>query len=319
MNIEYRSVLSLNDTILRNINKVPHDIELIVGIPRSGMLPANLLALYLNKPYTDIDSFLENRIYSVGDRGEWITRTMNKKVLIIDDSINSGSAIKKNKDKINKYLKNKEQYEIIFGVIYSNSINIDQVDLYFEIIDGPRVFQWNIFHHEEFVSHACYDIDGVLCPNPPVDDDGPQYLAYIRNAPLLFKPTHKIDTIVTCRLEKYRKVTEEWLRDNEIEYNSLHMLSFSTKEERIKWGKHGEYKGNIYKNSDNILFVESSMWEALDIVRTSHKPVFCTETFSMINDDRIAAVSSTKIQIYKTLLLVKLAKLKNKIKKCIGL
>ena len=35
------------------------------------------------------------------------------------------------------------------------------------------------------------------------------------------------------------------------------MLDFKTKEERQAWGKHGEYKGHIYRKSDNILFVES--------------------------------------------------------------
>ena len=35
------------------------NVDLVVGIPRSGMLPANLIAMYLNKPFTDINSFLE--------------------------------------------------------------------------------------------------------------------------------------------------------------------------------------------------------------------------------------------------------------------
>lgn len=318
MNISYRSINNLNTDILNNLHKIPHDIDLIVGVPRSGMLPANLLALYLNKQYTDIDSFLDGRVYDTGDRGTYIEKGRRKKILIVDDSLNTGSALRKVKNKIAKSHIDIESYDIKYCVIYSNSISKKLVDIYCTIIDGPRVFQWNIFHHKEFVNKACYDIDGVLCPNPPIDDDGPQYLEYIKNAPLLYKPTHKIDTIISCRLEKYRKVTEEWLKDNEIEYNTLHMLPFTTKEERIKWGKHGEYKGGIYKNSNNILFVESSMWEAKDIVRISHKPVFCTETFSMLNDERISSVVSSKFQVHKTLLIVKLAKLKNNAFKILG-
>lgn len=57
MYIEYRSIVDMNNIIVKNLQKLPHDIDLVVGIPRSGMLPANLIALYLNKPFTDIDSF----------------------------------------------------------------------------------------------------------------------------------------------------------------------------------------------------------------------------------------------------------------------
>ena len=52
--MNYRSVSDLNEVILRNIHIIPRDIDLVVGVPRSGMMPANLLSLYLNLPYTDI-------------------------------------------------------------------------------------------------------------------------------------------------------------------------------------------------------------------------------------------------------------------------
>ena len=48
--MNYRSFADMNNDLVRNLARFPHDVDLIVGIPRSGMLPANLLALYLNKP-----------------------------------------------------------------------------------------------------------------------------------------------------------------------------------------------------------------------------------------------------------------------------
>ena len=42
----YRNIADLNRVILKRLNILPRDFDLIVGIPRSGMLPANLLALY---------------------------------------------------------------------------------------------------------------------------------------------------------------------------------------------------------------------------------------------------------------------------------
>lgn len=281
--LEYRSIADMNRLILENLYKLSHDIDLVVGVPRSGMLPANLIALYLNKPFTDINSFVsDGRIYLSGERGNGLDISNIKKILLVDDSIASGKAMSKAKEYIAPVA---DRYEVTYGVVFAMTSSKDQVDFYCEIIDAPRVFQWNIFHHS-LLNKACFDMDGVLCVDPPVDDDGPQYLDYIENAIPLYIPTVTIDTIVTCRLEKYRQPTEAWLDRHHIKYNRLVMLPFSTKAERIKWGKHGEYKGKTMKESGNILFVESSLEQAHEINHISCCPVFCTETFSLIDRNK---------------------------------
>lgn len=285
MVIEYRSLSDMNEAILRNLYKIPSDIDLVVGIPRSGMLPANLIALYLNKPYVDIDSYIEGRVYSSGDRGRKVPMGDFKKVLIVDDSIQFGRAQEKAIQKLDAIkMRNRPTY--IYGVVYASSVGKEKVDFYCEEIEGIRAFQWNLFQHKAIIPHSCFDIDGVLCPNPEIDDDGPLYTAYISSAPLLYKPSVEIDTIVTTRLEKYRDVTEKWLRSNDIRYKRLVMLDMPSKEERTRWGRHGFFKGEIYKDSDCWLFIESSRLQAEEIVRVSNKPVFCIETFSMMNDEQ---------------------------------
>lgn len=280
MYFEFRSISDLNDLIIKNLSVFPRDLDLIVGIPRSGMLPANLLALYLNKPFTDIDAFIDGKIYASGERGRHIDFDKIKKVLIVDDSIYSGKALIKAKEKLNVITTN---FELKFAAIIATTEGSKLVDYHCEIIDYPRLFQWNIFHHPNIIPHSCFDIDGVLCQNPPIDDDGPIYKKYLVEATPLYIPTIEIDMLVTCRLEKYRKITEEWLKKHNVKYKHLVMLNFNTKEERIAWGKHGDYKGKIYKESNNFLFIESSFNEAIEISRISNKPVFCTETFEMIN------------------------------------
>lgn len=279
MYIEYRSIVDMNNIIVKNLQKLPHDIDLVVGIPRSGMLPANLIALYLNKPFTDIDSFLKKRIYSSGERGAFIDFKGSGKILVVDDSIGSGHALHEAKNKLANI---SEEFSLKYVVIFATLKGTKLVDYYFEVIDSPRIFQWNIFHHKTYIPHSCFDIDGVLCQNPPFDDDGPVYSEYLANAEPLYIPSLKIDTLVTCRLEKYRSITETWLRKNNVKYSKMIMLDFKTKEERQAWGKHGEYKPHIYRKSDNILFVESSLNEAITISKISNKPVFCTENFEMI-------------------------------------
>lgn len=282
MDIIYRSIADMNEAILRNLHKIPHDIDLVVGIPRSGMLPANLIALYLNKPFTDIDSFIQGRIYATGERGAYDNSDIHCKVLIMDDSIHSGSALSKAKLKLKNIIEEKK-FTLLFGVVYSIEESTHLVDFYCEVTSKERFFQWNIFHHGYFVKNAFFDIDGVLCPNPPEDDDGELYIKYISNAPVLYRPTVEIDTLITCRLEKYRKITENWLEENGFKYKRLIMLDLPNKQARLKWGKHGKYKGEQYKKSNAILFVESSLHEAKDILSVAKKPVFCIETMSLMN------------------------------------
>lgn len=287
----YRSFNDLNNAIFKTINKIPRDIDLIVGIPRSGMLPANLIALYLQKPFTDIDSFIEGKIYSSGERGKKIPSSY-KKILLIDDSINSGQA--KNKA-LNKIEKINKDYEILYGAVYATPDNTHLVDYYAEIIESPRIFQWNVLNHS-YLEKACFDMDGVLCEDPKIDDDGPLYIKEITEARPKFIPKVKIGTIVTCRLEKYREITENWLSNNGVMYNELIMLPFKTKDERIKWGKHGEYKAEIYKNlPDSLLFIESEKNQANLISKISGKTVFCIENFDIINSSYDTIKKNIKI------------------------
>lgn len=284
--MNYVSISDLNEYIVKNLHKIPHDIDLVVGIPRSGMLPANLIALYLNKPYTDIGSFVNGRILDSGHRKRFFDDSGTKKILVVDDSVASGRAMKEAKARLSS---EEVIYHIEYAAIIVSPEAKDLVNYYCEEVPFPRVFQWNLFHHPDFIPNACFDIDGVLCEDPPIDDDGPIYLEYIKNAIPKYIPTVEIHTLVTCRLEKYRAVTEEWLRKNNVKYKNLVMLDMRSREERLAWGKHGKYKGEVFAKTPVDYFVESSLSQAHEIVKTAKKTVFCTENFSVLTYEQKAS------------------------------
>ena len=219
--INYRSINDMNSVILGNLSRLPHDIDIVVGIPRSGLLPANLIALYINKPLADIDSFVKGDVYGHGHRRMSQENGEIRKALIVDDSIFSGTSMNEAKEKLNHAV---FKCEYCFLAVFVHPDSKDMVNLYCEEVSSPRVFQWNLFHHPGLIPYSFFDIDGVLCDNPPVDDDGPQYLNYILTAAPKFIPTCEIDTIVTCRLEKYRYATETWLYNNHVRYKSNIMI-----------------------------------------------------------------------------------------------
>lgn len=276
----YRTISDLNQIILKRLHVLPKDFDLIVGVPRSGMLPANLLALYLNKPYTDIHSFINGHIYNAGARAQFFDIKDYKKILVVDDSIASGSAMVKVKDSLKDLT---SQFSISYCAIFVIPGKEKMVDYFFEIVPLPRYFQWNILNHTS-LEKACFDIDGVLCVDPldEQNDDGPKYTDFVLNATPLFIPGSKIGTIVTSRLEKYRKETELWLEKNKVKYNDLVMLDLPDMQARQRANSHAEHKAKTYKDNKYILFIESSLSQAIEINRITKKPVLCTENFEMI-------------------------------------
>lgn len=278
--MNYKSLADLNDTIITNLHRLPADIDLVVGIPRSGLLAANLLSLVSNIPLTDLDSFLEGRIYSSGTT----KRTKNlhqelsqmRRILILDDSISSGKAMREARKKVSKA---GLQAEIIFVAVYGIESSHPDADFVLEKVTLPRIFQWNFMHHI-MLEQACVDIDGVLCldPSKQENDDGKAYRRFLSEAMPLHTTSRKIGWLVTSRLEKYRNLTEDWLKKQGIEYGELIMLDLPSADERRRQGAHGSFKAKFYRNAESTLFVESEERQAEVIARLSGKPVLCVET-----------------------------------------
>lgn len=122
-------------------------------------------------------------------------------------------------------------------------------------------------------------------PSEDEDDDGFRYEAFLANAQPYHAPTVKIKTLVTCRLEKYRGLTEAWLAKHGIEYDELIMMDYPDKAAQKKAGRHSTYKADVYKESGAMLFIESSLYQAKRIASESGKEVFCVDTMQMIYPD----------------------------------
>jgi uncharacterized HAD superfamily protein len=291
--MNYKSIADLNNDIIHGIQKLPRDVDLVIGLPRSGMLAASILAIHAHLPLIDIDSFIHGRPAWFGEtkmanRVSPLSDARDAKCpLLFDDSVYSGRSIKNALMRINEVHNNRN---ILTGTVYVNPDKKNQIDFYIEIMGFPRVFEWNLMHHT-IITEACVDIDGVLCRDPEnyENDDGPLYLNFIRDVPALRRPSLEIGWLVTCRLERYRAETEEWLRKNEIKYNKLIMLDLKTVEERRKLGVHASFKAEVYKKTNAKLFVESSLDQAIDIARISGKGVICYENGQMEWPDGLLA------------------------------
>jgi len=282
--VNYRSIHDLSQDLLTW--ELPPDIEVIVGIPRSGLLVASILSLHRNLPYTDLDGFLSGRMLSVG-----LTKKISegcagflgkcRKALIIDDSCCSGREM----GRVRQLLREaKPCHDVCFAAVYMNPGSERNVHFYRRLLPMPRLFEWNLLHTSTG-TRGCWDIDGVLCrdPTPEENDDGPRYLQFISEVAARVRPSLPLGWIVTSRLEKYREATEAWLAKSGIAYDHLVMLDLPDKETRLAAKCHASFKASVYKEVAANIFVESAYSQAIEIARLSGKYTICFETQQCIS------------------------------------
>lgn len=314
--MNFRTYDDLTKCIMGNLNKIPRDIDLIVGIPRSGTMVGNIIALYLNLPFTDVEKFVHGGDIKTGTTRKcagWIRSVRDAKhVLIVDDSVSSGKAISETKAVLRE---SSITSRVTYLAVYALAVSCKKVDIYFELCEQPRMFEWNYMHHWA-LEYCCMDIDGVICEDPTFfqNDDGQKYEKFLAEATPKFLPTQKVGILVSSRLEKYREQTEKWLKKYAVKYDQLRLMQDTTAKERAMEGRHAEYKAKIYKNSNAILFFESDYDQALEICRLSGKPVFCVNNVTLITGNNV--VEKMKVRNQEVWVTIKriLKKLFNKIR-----
>lgn len=282
--MQFKSVTNLNNDVFRWLASIPRDVDLVVGVPRSGMLPATLLALHLHTPLASVSDYINERTMHSGQRlGSHPSLTLDDPdvtVLVVDDSVYRGQQMTDTKRRIQQAhpIKNR----VLYGATYVAPGAEHFVDLYYEVVPVPRVFEWHLMNHE-ILSRACVDIDGVLCRDPTEEEnnDGMAYQSFLRTVDPLLLPRKPIMCLVTGRHEKYRSVTEEWLKRHGIAYDRLIMMDYPA-EARCTTNEYAESKADAYVDTNAELFIESSREQALSIARLAGKPVYCAESSEMI-------------------------------------
>lgn len=247
---------------------LPWDYDVIVGVARSGMLPATILALHRNIALADVTTFGVGQILAGGFRDQHQGR---QRALVVDDSTLSGRSLRSAEACLSKL----EGWSIDYAAVYGTAT---AGQTFFKLLPIPRIFEWNMFH-SFWAQHACVDIDGVLCRDPTSkeNDDGPCYLDFIRTVEPRHRATVQLHTLCTGRLEKYRTQTADWLVRNGIHYKNLVMHPARSKDERMQLRDHAFRKAAHYRQSPCKLFIESSDWQAKEIFERSRKPVICTD------------------------------------------
>lgn len=116
--MNYRSIADMNLTIGKNLSILPPVIDVVVGIPRSGLLAALMISLIRNLPVVDVDGLLEGRLFPGGQTtisSESTAQQFDRdpeSILLVDDSHHTGISMSKAVEKISAQFPNTTIHKI---------------------------------------------------------------------------------------------------------------------------------------------------------------------------------------------------------------
>ena len=261
--LNFRTIPDLSRDLAHAAPDLLKGVDAVVGIPRSGVLAASILALHAQVALGTVDEYCAR----TGPAGDV------ERVLLLDDTVCGGGTMKRAFDKVSAA---RPEAKIVRAAVYS-APGGTRLDRIVDVLPTPRMFEWNIWRSVHLPSVA-FDMDGVFCDDPNfVDDDGPKIEAHCSGARPFNLPTRPVAAIVTCRLERWRPQTEAWLKRHGVRFKRLHMMRYPSAQARRRAGSHARWKADVYRESRAKLFVESSVAQARAIAKQSGRQVWCIQ------------------------------------------
>jgi hypothetical protein len=275
----FKSIRDLTRDVLRLVPFcMEKNIGCIAGVPRSGLLPATILAGHMHLPL-----FLNGAIIG-GNRikAQGRDRAYPAGVLVLDDTIATAKSMVDLSGSIKELLPKHRMYR---AAVYLDQKAEKHVDVFCESTEGwPRLFEWN-FLNCSWTDQMMFDYDGVFCEDPPPERDEIGYVRYIQNAVPRYLPAWPVGWICTNRLQTRIKMSLEWLARHEIHFKyQMYMQPHDNTIARAAGIPNAHFKAAHYKAQRDrgcILFVESSQSIAEEIFTKINQPVLCTDTMQL--------------------------------------
>ena len=144
--MNYRSVHNLSRLVAARLGKLPAGIEGVVGIPRSGTLVADMIGLQLSLPVMTVGDVCAQSGVEVGTRMHMTKEAKRdflrtpRRLLVVDDSCGTGGTMKS----VKRALADAPvKHDCTYMAAYVNAAGAKWVDVWLEIVEKPRFFEWN--------------------------------------------------------------------------------------------------------------------------------------------------------------------------------
>jgi len=244
-------------------SRLPPDLAGILGVARSGIFPASLLAMHLHLPLWIVQQRQRavapaGHGYRLDSRGSRIGAQTAGKWLLIDDTTASGSSMREAR----ALVAGAGFKDVLAAAIYP--ADPAGLDYFGRVLPLAHLLEWNFFNSVH-VERSAFDFDGVLCLDGARPHDA---------APLHLPRRLAVPLIVTGRPEAEREASLAWLSRHGVGAAQLVMWPGSL-EERSQPMAVSRYKAKHYLASGLDWFVESCPIQAAEIAGLTGKPVIC--------------------------------------------
>jgi hypothetical protein len=248
--VEWITNAKLAEDSVKLASMLPGDVDAIVAVPRSGMIPASIIACMLHLPLLTI---VDGKVVTCGSGHRLCDPNQSgQRMAFIDDTLAGGSAYRKLVDTGNL------TYPHLFAVVYSSVDNGDH--LFVKHVPFPHLLEWNLFN-SCYLPSVATDMDGVLCHNPPHG-----------STPLYLPRKQPIKAVITARQATLRVETLKWLERQSIQYERLYMWpSKSHAEDQLELAA---WKASMVREAKAEWYIESEPGLA-DLIRSHGIRVLC--------------------------------------------
>jgi hypothetical protein len=270
------------------IEGIPVVPDAIVGVARSGLIPAALAAAHWHVPLYSVGCAPKQPLVPIVETGNgWRLSLVGplpvKTVLDVADTARYGNSARRLVPHV------KERWpdaSVSMAAVYVHADAIGWIDYPAVLYNGYHYLEWNLFN-TGLMSKTISDLDGVVFPDVPscVDDDGEKYAAWIASVRPIQRPQlTPIAAIVTARLEKWRSATEASLQQHGIAYNRLIMGPWKTPQERWEEpNRVADWKASHYKGALRLC-IESDPGQARWIAeQVPGRKVLCPSLGRVLN------------------------------------
>lgn len=275
--IDMWRIITLEDLARDTVSlcyELPPDIDLVVAVSRSGLLPGGVVAGMLHLPLWTVTARTDLVYPGHGYRMIGAGRGEPSHVLLIDDTAANGVEMRGCPEKVRAKWPGAR---ITRCVVYCHPRVQREVDICYAIYPGMHYLLWN-WQNAGHGELAGFDFDGVLCHDPPHGD-----------RPLFLPRRSPIPLIISGRHESSRGYCEEWLARHRVRYGQMVLRDWDFDREADESTQIGTWKGDILKGTNLNLFAESDPYQSEIINRISGKAVLCPALGRVLPPRRLAS------------------------------
>lgn len=265
--VEYVSLRRLAEDVRGLAGRLPPDLAGIVGVPRSGLIPASQLACLLHLP---LYALAPEGLVDVGRGYRLDAPPRDGRLCVVDDTIQTGHSIRRAKKRWRKLA----LPDAVWVGCYVTPAHSGEVDFVGREIRANHWMEWN-WPNSTLSPHLATDFDGVICQDlPPQTNWGShaEYAAAIASArPLYLMRRAPVPLVVTARPEAMREATQAWCARHGVQVERLEMWPGGARSQAAI----AAWKAEIYGRSNLAIYVESDPVLAAKIWQHCRRPVLC--------------------------------------------